>query len=138
MIDTAVLRHQHEELLELAGTLSALLTPDGAARECERMRALLDALGRSLELHLALEDTDLYAPLLNSLDPAVQRFSREFHDEMDILVEAFESYEHRWPTATAIRRDPIGFVAHSKRILPVLAQRFERENARLYPIADAQ
>ena len=138
MVDTASLRHQHDELLELARRLEEHLTLDGAVNHHQFLHALLEELGTSLSQHLEEEDEALYASLLESLDPAVQRFSLEFREEMDAIVEAFDEYEHRWPTGTSIRRDPTGFVAHSKWILPMLERRLERENERLYPIADRE
>ena len=138
MVDTASLRHQHDELLELARTLEEHLTPDEVASHHQLLHELMNELGASLSRHLEEEDAALYASLFESFDPAVQRFSLEFHEEMDAIVEAFDEYEHRWPTGTSIRRDPTGFVAHSKWILPMLERRLERENERLYPIADRE
>jgi hypothetical protein len=125
-------RHQHEEILGMVGELNAKLK---AKADAQDLRGVLSNLAGKLNFHLALEDKALY-PRLMKKDAASSALANRFMEEMGGLGAVFSAYNTKWQV-TAIRTDPAGFAAETRKVFVALGKRIARENAELYPLADA-
>lgn len=137
MAYTANLRRQHEAILslaaELVATLDSLDTQSGAASASMRLARLTGVL----QIHLAAEDRALYPRMKASADRAAADTASRFMNEMGGLGEVYSDFESRWRSSSAILADPDQFRSEAGAVLTALGNRIERENAELYPLADA-
>lgn len=124
-------RQQHDEILEMVGELNTKLK---ARAEAQDLRGALSNLAGKLNFHLAMEDKALY-PRLMKLDAQANKVAGRFMEEMGSLGEVFATYNNRWQVS-AIRSDPDGFAAETRKVFTALGKRIARENAELYPLAD--
>ena len=125
-------RQQHDEILGIVGDLNAKLKAQADAQD---LRGVLSALAGKLNFHLAMEDKALY-PRLMKMDAKASKMASKFMDEMGGLGEVFAAYNNRWQVS-AIRKDPEGFATETRKVFTALGKRIARENAELYPLADA-
>lgn len=124
-------RVQHDEILALAGEITSELKGKADAGV---MRKLLSNLAGKVNFHLAMEDKALY-PRLMQQDEQANKMAARFQKEMGGLAGVFIEYTNKWPLA-AIKSDPAGFAAETRKVFGALAHRIERENTQLYPLAD--
>jgi iron-sulfur cluster repair protein YtfE (RIC family) len=124
-------RHQHGEILDIVGELNGKLKDNADAQE---LRGVLSNLAGKLNFHLAMEDKALY-PRIMKKDAAASAMATKFMEEMGSLGAVFASYNSKWQV-TAIRSDPKGFAAETRKVFTALGKRIARENAELYPLAD--
>lgn len=127
---------EHGRLLALATTLGRHL--NGAF---PTDRAALDGfhgartqLRNELIAHLKREDWVLYPSMLASDDSRLATTAQDFADEMGHISEAFSNYSRQW-LPDAIAADWAGYCAATKGLLGALAERIEREDGELYPLA---
>ena len=125
-------RQQHDEILGIVGDLNAKLKAQADAQD---LRGVLSTLAGKLNFHLAMEDKALY-PRLMKMDAKASKMASKFMDEMGGLGEVFAAYNNRWQVS-AIRKDPEGFATETRKVFTALGKRIARENAELYPLADA-
>jgi len=125
-------RQQHDEILAIVGELNDQLK---AKAEAQVLRGVLSNLAGKLNFHLAMEDKALYPRILKQEGKAAQALATKFMDEMGGLGEVFLAYNSKWQ-ASAIRNDPAGFAAETRKVFTALGKRIARENAELYPLAD--
>ena len=125
-------RQQHEEILGIVGELNEKMK---ANADAQVLRTVLSNLAGKLNFHLAMEDKALY-PRIMKMDAAASTLATRFMEEMGGLGEVFTTYNNRWQ-ASAIRSDPSGFAAESRKVFVALGKRIARENAELYPLADS-
>lgn len=125
-------RQQHDEILAMVGELNAKLKAQADATD---LRSVLSNLAGKLNFHLAQEDKALY-PRLMKKDAASSAMATRFMEEMGGLGAVFSAYNTKWQV-TAIRSDPAGFAAETRKVFVALGKRIARENAELYPLADA-
>jgi Hemerythrin HHE cation binding domain len=123
-------RQQHDEILATVGELNDQIK---AKAEAQVLRGVLSNLAGKLNFHLAMEDKALYPRIMK--DGKAQALATKFRDEMGGLGDAFTAYSNKWQ-ASAIRNDPAGFAAETRKVFTALGKRIARENAELYPLAD--
>lgn len=126
-------RAQHDDILQVAGTITAQLKANG---DPAALRKLLSNLAGKVNFHLAMEDEALYPRLMTGGSAAVKTRATKFKDEMGGLGRVFTEYNNRWQTS-AIRADFDGFANETRKVFGALAKRIERENNELYPLADS-
>jgi hypothetical protein len=125
-------RQQHEEILAIAGDIQKQIKTQADAKV---LRSHLSNLAGKLNFHLAMEDEALY-PRIMKLDDKAGALAKKFVAEMGGLSQAFAAYNTKWQTS-AIRADPAGFASETREMFVALGRRVARENAELYPVADA-
>ncbi len=135
MADTKQFSEQHEDLMSVAHQLAIALGAGALARDAWEVRGLLSTLAGKLKVHLALEDNILYSALLESPDENVRNVSQQFLDEMGGIAKAFQVYIEKWPHAMAVEERPQEFSDETQVILTILAERIEKEEKILYPMA---
>jgi len=135
MTDTKQFTEQHEDLMSVAHQLVIALDADALARDAWEARGILSTLAGKLKVHLVLEDNILYSELLSSPDENVRSVSRQFMDEMGGITKVFQDYLEKWPHAMAVEERPQEFNDETQIILTVLAERIEKEEKILYPMA---
>jgi len=64
MSKTKTFRDQHEELIKIATQISSRLNADALSKDANEVRSLLSKLLGKLNVHLAMEDRNLYPNLL--------------------------------------------------------------------------
>ncbi len=141
MARTDYLRRQHDAALVLAGRLAdcaAQLGHQPTRPEAFEATLALARLTGVLRLHFAQEDRQLYPRLMNSDDNQTAITAKKFFDEMGNLGPAYDAYAKKWRSAQAILKAPGEFARQTSDIVAALADRIERENAVLYPLADRQ
>jgi hypothetical protein len=124
---------QHDEILAIAGEITDKLKrkPDPAA-----IRKLLSNLAGKVNFHLAMEDKALYPRLMEHKDASAKALATKFMKDMGGLAQVFTDYNNKWQVS-AIKSDPDGFSTETRKVFGALAHRISRENAELYPLADA-
>lgn len=127
-------RVQHDEILAIAGEITEKLKarePDAAV-----LRKMLSNLAGKVNFHLAMEDKALYPRLMEHKDGKAKVLAGKFMKEMGGLAQVFTEYNAKWQV-TAIKADPAAFSEETRKVFGALAHRISRENAELYPLADA-
>jgi hypothetical protein len=137
MSRTDSFRKHHDEILRIAREINAVLGSTIESKAAESISMQLARLAGLVNLHLAMEDKALYPALLAHSDATVAATARRFSDEMGSVAAAFVAYIKTWPTAAAIKADPVRFTTESKAIFNALSKRIHRENVELYVLLDA-
>ena len=133
MMDLTELRRQHDEISLTAKQLTqATDNPSHPGH----VGAIRWQLARQLMAHLALEDRILYPALQKSPHGDVRDTAARLQSETGALADAFSAYMAAWSDDRVVR-DWSGFCAETRHILTALTDRIDRENRRLYPVADA-
>lgn len=136
MRKTEQLRYQHAGIMAVIGAISDQLSEATVLdRIPDILGQMIDLSGR-LKAHLASEDKLLYPMMIAADHPLASDRAAEYQEEMGGLARDFENYMSKWRSFTAIEADPSGFVAATRELFEALSDRFDRENHRLYPLAD--
>jgi hemerythrin-like domain-containing protein len=138
MAITDNLKKQHKEISDIVKQISLLLNPDMLSQEAEQAGILLSKLAENLEIHLAWEDKALYPALQRHPKEEVRILTQVFSDEMGGISKTFARYAANWPNATAIQKDPDGFINESQEIFASLSSRINQENNHLYPLLEVK
>jgi hemerythrin-like domain-containing protein len=134
---TTLLRKQHDAALVLAQSI--IDSCDGPADDFKAFRTsmLLAKLTGLLRIHFAQEDEVLYPRMEASFDADTSATARKFRNEMGGLSRVYTEFVNRWATSQQIASDFAGFKKECQELFTALTKRIERENAMLYPLADA-
>ena len=136
MTFTEPYRKQHGELLELAGQIGGCLNAEALKVDAGAVSQLLSSLAGKLNVHLAMEDNALYPRLMKSADTEVVATAQQYTEEMGGIKKVFGAYVNQWNNVAAIQTSPDEFITQTKDLFGALAQRIEKENTILYPMAD--
>ena len=136
MLDIHELRRQHRLIMVRATGLRGLGDMIKTRQDAEEARAAIEGIDKMLIEHLTIEDNDLYPALLAGPDSEVAAMAADCAEEMGGIRGAWVAYRDQW-TAAAIAADPARFSAATAGVIGALALRVERENAELYPAAEA-
>ena len=134
---TDSLRRQHDELLEVATKIAALLNPEAIEQKAEEIASLLAKLAGKLKMHLAMEDKSLYPKMISSTDTTTKDLAEKFIAEMGEISSVFSQYMNDWSSPTAMRADPKGFIKVTTDLFGAVKKRIDRENGQLYPQLEA-
>jgi iron-sulfur cluster repair protein YtfE (RIC family) len=132
MMDLTELRRQHDDI---SLTAKQLTQATANVAHPAQVGAIRWQLARQLMAHLALEDRILYPALQKSGDTQVRDTAARLQTETGALADAFATYMSAW-SDDRVARDWSGFCSETARILTALTDRIDRENKRLYPLAD--
>lgn len=138
MSRTSSLRKQHDSLLILSDDITsaaAELLSDG--RNAQPLQRLLRQFDTVLTTHLMSEDRLLYPELAASGDRRTAATARRFCEEMGGLASVYAKFAARWRSAEELLADPAGFARDWSTLRGALTFRIQRENAEIYPLADA-
>lgn len=130
------LKKAHEELLKIAGEISALLSVDTVPEKSDQISRLLSTLLGKLNFHLMMEDKHLYPDFFKHNDEKVRNTALEFADEMGGIATVIHQYRDKWSCSNAIKENPEDFVSQTSRIFEALAKRIDREDNELYPLVE--
>lgn len=136
MSETQHFREQHEEMLQIASKILAQLSIDKLTKDAGEVRSLLSTLLGKLSVHLVMEDKSLYPHLLEHPDEQIKSVTAEFIDEMGNIGKLVTEYKNKWPSKSAIEKNPAGFIEETRVILNALANRIKKENNELYKLVD--
>lgn len=134
---TTALRRQHDSLTVLAAGISRAAKALTGAGNPEPLEQLLRQFDTVLTAHLASEDRMLYPEMLGSGDARAAGIASRFCEEMGGLKNNYAKFAARWASSAARLADPAGFRRDWAAIEGALSFRIQRENAELYPLADA-
>lgn len=137
MSRTGNLRRQHDAAIELVKQLTADM--DGPAptnMQAYKIALNLAKLTGLLRIHFAIEDRTLYPYMEASTHAEAVSTAAAFQNEMGELGAAYSAFAERWDSAAIAAAFP-AFRAEARTVLAALANRIERENTVLYPLADA-
>ncbi len=129
-------RQSHDELLQIAGEISKLLTPAEIQKDAAKVRSLLSRLAGKLVVHLHMEDNSLFPSLKEYNDPRLHSTLKKFVDEMGGLKDAFTKYTNKWANPDHIKNNAVEFINETKGVFSALAQRIGKENNELYKMID--
>jgi len=136
MRKTEQFRHQHAGIMEVVITISDQLNEATVLDRIPDILGQMINLSGRLKAHLAAEDNLLYPMMIAADHPLASDRAAEYQEEMEGLAASFESYMSKWRSFTAIEADPGGFIAETRELFDALSDRIDRENHRLYPLAD--
>ncbi len=125
-------RDQHNEILDIAKQIGALLNPADLTAKHAEVSKLLNALAGKIKIHLSVEDQNLYPSLVKHSDSKVRELATSFSKEMIPITEAFTKYYAKWSVGSAVTKDPNGFITETKGIFTALDKRIQKENTVLY------
>lgn len=134
MMDMVALRAQHEQISLTARQLAQATSNSSIPQS---VAALRWSLARQLIAHLALEDRILYPAMQQSQDLTARKTAAQLQSETGALADRFTRYMADWSDDRIAREWP-AFCAETRLILAALAERVDRENRTLYPLADQQ
>ena len=134
---TAMLKKQHDFILDLAGEINQALENLNSEIDVARLQKLLARFDNILKIHLQSEDNFLYPMMQASSDAEISATATRFNEEMGGLLSAYLDFADRWSSARAIFDDRAAFRNDWDGLCEALALRIERENGELYPLADA-
>ncbi len=134
MARTESLRSQHQKLLLAVGDIGAHLAARAQPGMAEQLRKKISALIGQLQFHLISEEKVLYPALLNSTDANAREMANKFIREMGGLGQTVLALNDKWTNAY-IHADP-GFPREWQQVQQTLADRIQREDNELYPLAD--
>jgi hemerythrin-like domain-containing protein len=130
-MDVSELKRQHDEIGRVARTLA---TAVANLAQHQPIAALRWELARLLMTHLAMEDRLFYPAMQRSPDAEARATATAFQTEMGGLSDAFGTYMRCWTDDRVAAEWPT-FCTDTQNLLFALAQRIERENSQLYPLA---
>ncbi|MBN8806842.1 MAG: hemerythrin domain-containing protein [Sphingomonas sp.] len=139
MSATANLRRQHDAATLIVSDIVAMVAQIGAqptSAQAFRLTILLAKLVGTLRIHFAQEDRHLYPSLMASGQGGTAAVARRFFEEMGHLGPALMAFVERWRSPDAIVADWTGYRDEQRAVFTALADRIERENTILYPLAD--
>ena len=134
---TSSLRKQHDALVALAGEIGDACAALGHGDDAAHLHGLLGQFDTILTAHLASEDRLLYPEMLAAADRKTAALASRFCEEMGGLVADYARFAAHWNSAEALRANPDGFRREWTELNGALNFRIQRENAELYPLADA-
>lgn len=130
-------RKQHEELVDIVTKVSGLLDKSKISEHAGDISVLLSQLSAKLNVHLAMEDKALYPRLMNSKDQKCSSTAKQFFDEMGGIKDVFQKYLGKYSMPKQITDHADSFLKDTKDLFNALANRIDRENKILYPLADS-
>lgn len=129
-------RQTHDELLQLAGEISKLLTPAEIQKDAAKVRSLLSRLAGKLAVHLHMEDNALFPTIEKYDDARLNSMLKKFVNEMGGLKDAFNKYTNKWADPDHIKSNAMEFINETRSIFNALAKRIKKENTELYKLID--
>jgi hypothetical protein len=123
-------------MVALVGEIDKLLQSQTVATDAQPARSLLSQLAGKLQVHLTMEDKNMYPRLLTNANTDVAVKAKKFVDEMGTISQEFKKYTDRWPSAMVIQEQPDTFIAETRSIFKTLANRIKKEESELYPMVD--
>lgn len=112
------------------------LVKSGIPDNTDAIAKAIVSISATIKLHLSTEDQYLYPRLAGSADPAVAKVGKKFQDEMNGIAAAYTEFAGKWIIASQVAANPEGFRADANDIFQALVQRIQRENKKLYPLAE--
>jgi hemerythrin-like domain-containing protein len=135
MAATDTYRRQHDDFLELLGSISPMLDSAKLATTSAQVRDMLSKLFGRLSVHLALEDKSLYPRCQQHSDKHLREVATKFANEMSGNKSAVEAFSTKW-TESQIRSNAAVFCTEAKKLFEILKDRIRRENTELYTLLD--
>lgn len=136
MAKTDNFKSQHKEIAEAVSGIERLLNPGALAQNAAEVTKLLILLSGKIAFHLGMEDKYLYPALQNSNDSNLKTLADEYIRDMGTLAKTFKDYVSAWSLPRSIQEKPEEFVKQTKTVFTALRQRIDREETKLYPLAD--
>ena len=122
---------EHDELRAILDRMPALLE-NGVERNEASIRQCRWEMSRLLFQHLAREEREVYTPLDQVDDPALQRLANVFRSDLKAIHEAFQAHMKKWSTLSIAGqwdRYRSDVVTLNNRLI----HRFDREERLLFP-----
>ncbi|MBI5587598.1 MAG: hemerythrin domain-containing protein [Deltaproteobacteria bacterium] len=135
-MQTVHFRQAHDDLLQIAGEISKLLTPAGIQNDAAKVRSLLSRLAGKLFVHLQMEDKSLFPSIEKYNDARLNSMLKVFVNDMGGLKDAFNKYTNKWANPDHIKNNAVEFINETKSIFSALTKRIEKENRELYKLID--
>jgi iron-sulfur cluster repair protein YtfE (RIC family) len=129
-----LLHAQHIEILKVLDSLEILLDEEESPQRTEKIKTLLNSLGKRITLHLAQEDCILYPDLLQSEDIKRQEIAQQYIREMGGLADVFNQFIKQWQLGWAIEKEGARFKTEATTIMESLKLRINREEKILFPL----
>lgn len=126
-------RSQHEEIAKLAAAIPA----DGPLPRPLEIQLALGRLKGLLNVHLKLEDENLYPAMMRHPSDLVRAKAAKYQREMGSLAGAFTDFYVTWTEPGAIEARPAFFQSEWSAVLRALKARIEAEEKDLYEAVDA-
>ncbi len=137
MSRTSNLRQQHTNLLVLATELQNSLDRPMDEQNTTLIPNILEKLTAALKIHFVQEDQTLYPRMIYSDNKLASDTATEFQAQMGDLSRAYIKFADYWSNPSRLESNPEQFNKETKRLLNRLQTRIQRENAVLFPLADA-
>jgi hypothetical protein len=123
----------HRALEDMAAAMHRIL--DGEQPDAAAVAAIRWRFGALLIEHCRREEERVYYPLLSSWDVEASAVAFAFQRELGSLADDYSQHVLEWPV-DRINADWAGFGAECRTVLARLADRVEREESLLYPLAE--
>lgn len=134
---TTKLRQQHTDLLVLATELQNSLDLPMDTQNITQIPKILEKLTTALKIHFVQEDQTLYPRMIYSENKLASDTATEFQSQMGDFSRAYVKFVDYWSNSHRLETNPEQFIKEATRILNRLQTRIQRENAVLFPLADA-
>lgn len=129
------LKQQHKEILVHVTEIDTIIRMD-KANGGQKIREKLVALAGKLNVHLAIEDKNLYPMLLNSNNNELVKVAQKYIAEMGTIGEVFKKFMTQWKDGATITSKFSDFDKEFNGLKSALGKRITSEENELYKLAD--
>ncbi|MBN2823813.1 MAG: hemerythrin domain-containing protein [Campylobacterales bacterium] len=129
----AMLQHDHQQLFEIFRDIQAQYKNDNTFAS---MESLINDFKLALEIHLMMEDTQLYG-YLRQITPDESEdhaFVNEMQEEMSEYVKKIIKFIDKYSDEKSYTKNVAKFLDELGSVGMILTQRFNTEEERLYPL----
>ena len=133
MIPIENLKQQQREICELIHVLT-LLVQDESVRGTRTVFDLLNRLNERVEAHFHLEDSSLYAHLLNHDDKTVKETAWRFLSGEKEIKRFFNAYAAKWCRKFGVTKADATFQRDTEEMLRLLLERIKHVESEFYPM----
>lgn len=125
-------KHQHDDILQRIGRLRKLAHA-GIEVNSFPIAQEVQALGKVVTLHLAIEDRILYPAVQKAEDSRIAAMGVAYQEEMKGIANRYVRFTNQWSDAAKVAAEPEAFREAANTVLKDVWQRMQRENHEFYP-----
>lgn len=132
-MDMSSYLRQHADAATVVSEIEKLLAGT-EVKDSKEVRSLLNRLIGKLNIHLSVEDKNVYPRAKSSDNAELKALAIKLENEMKDLGGALKSYSDKWNTASKIEEGQADFIKESQAVFTALKNRIEQEESRFYPL----
>ncbi|AYD40878.1 hemerythrin domain-containing protein [Clostridium fermenticellae] len=130
------LKRQHVEITKSSNYILDNVDKATVEKNVHEIVKSINTVSGKLKIHLLSEDKYLYPHLLESENPKLNLFGKNYYEEMNKFSPIYEKYKSNYNTASKIKDNLQKFNVDTEQVFKLLMDRINREEKELYPLLD--